>query len=198
MIRKGILLKIFALTVLVAFTLPATAADSYKLDASHSSVEFSVKHMLISNVKGAFDKFEAVIAYDPDNIENSSVEVTIAVESIDTKNEKRDDHLRSADFFDSENHPSITFKSKKIVKKGDGYVAAGTLTMRGVSKEIELPFVLNGPVANPWGQTVIGIEIEYELDRQDYGLNWNKTMDNGGLVVSDDVKIEINLEAVKS
>jgi polyisoprenoid-binding protein YceI len=195
---KAILFNLFAVAALVVVSSPVTAADAYKIDPAHSSVEFSVKHMVISNVKGSFDEFEAAIAYDPNNIENSSVEVTIPVKSINTKNEKRDDHLRSADFFDAENHPNITFKSSKIQKKGDGYVAVGTLTMHGVAKEIELPFVLNGPVVNPWGQTVIGIEIEYELDRQDYGLKWNKTMDNGGLVVGDDVKIEINLEAAKS
>jgi polyisoprenoid-binding protein YceI len=154
--------------------------------------------MLISNVKGSFDEFDAKITYDPENIENSSVDVSISVASIDTKNEKRDDHLRSNDFFDAENHPAITFKSKKIEKKGDGYVAAGTLTIRGVSKEIELPFTLNGPVTNPWGQTVMGIEIEYEIDRKEYGVKWNKTMDNGGLVVGDEVKVEINLEVTKS
>ena len=119
--------------------------------------------MVISNVKGTFDKFDCAIKFDPDNIANSSVEVTIDVASIDTKDEKRDEHLRGEDFLHASKHPDITFVSKKIAKKGDGYVAAGTLTIRGVSKEVELPFVLNGPIVNPWGQTVIGIEIDGEL-----------------------------------
>jgi polyisoprenoid-binding protein YceI len=191
-------ISILAAAFASVLAITASAADDYKIDAAHSSIEFSVKHMVISNVKGTFDEFDAAIEYDPDNIENSSVEVTISVASVNTRNQKRDDHLRGGDFFDAGAHPDITFKSKKITKKGDGYVAAGTLTIRGVSREIELPFTLNGPITNPWGQTVIGVEIEYQLDRQDYGVTWNKTMDNGGLVVGDDVKIEINLEAAKS
>jgi polyisoprenoid-binding protein YceI len=189
-VTAAVLLSVFAVT--------ASAADQYTLDTAHSSIEFSVKHMLISNVKGTFDEFDATIMYDPDNIGNSSVEVSISVASVNTKDKKRDDHLRSDDFFDAANHPQITFKSKKVEKKGDGYVAVGTLTIRGTSKEVELPFTLNGPINNPWGQTVMGIEIEYELDRQEYGIKWSNKMDNGGLVVGDDVKIEINLEAKKS
>lgn len=187
-----------SVVLLSVLTATVSATDKYTLDSAHSFIEFSVKHMLISNVKGTFDEFDATIIYDPENIGNSSVEVSISVASINTKNEKRDDHLRGDDFLDAGNHPSITFKSKKVEKKGDRYVAAGTLTIRGISKEVELPFTLNGPITNPWGQTVMGIEIEYEIDRQDYGVKWNKTMDNGGLVAGDDVKIEINLEATKS
>jgi polyisoprenoid-binding protein YceI len=190
--------SIFAAVMLVVIASVASAGDAYKSDLTHSSVEFSVKHMVISNVKGTFDQFEAVINYDPDNMEKSSVDVSIDVSSIDTRDEKRDGHLKSPDFFDVENHPNITFKSDKIVKKGDGYAAVGTLTIRGVAKKIELPFQLNGPVQNPWGQTVIGIVINFELNRKDYDVKWNKTMDNGGVVVGDDVKIEINLEAKKS
>jgi polyisoprenoid-binding protein YceI len=188
--------------VAAALVLPAGqtayAADSYEIDFAHSSVEFSVKHMMVSNVKGAFETFSGAISYDPEQIENSSVEFAIDVSSVDTRNEKRDDHLRSEDFFDAKSHPEMTFKSKKIRKTDDGYVADGTLTIRGVSREVSLPFELNGPVNNPWGQTVMGIVVEYKLNRKDYGLVWNKTMDNGGLVVGDDVKVEINLEATRS
>lgn len=194
--------KLFAVLTVAALSVSiaggVSAADQYGIDIVHSSIQFSVKHMLISNVKGTFDKFDGVIKYDPENIANSSVEVTIDVASINTKDQKRDDHVRSEEFLDASKHPNITFKSNKIVKKDDGYVAVGTLTIRGVSKEVELPFVLNGPITNPWGQTVIGIEIEFKLNRQDYGVKWNKTMDSGGLVVGDDIKIEINLEATKS
>lgn len=184
--------------VLVAVVAGASAADKYTVDPVHSSVEFSVKHMVITNVKGTFDKFDAVIMYDPENIENSSVDVSIDVSSINTKDDKRDEHLRSADFLDASNHPEITFKSDAIKKKGEGYVAIGTLTIRGVSKKIELPFELNGPVTSPWGQVVLGIEAEFELNRKEYNVNWNKTLDNGGLIAGDDVKVEINLEAKKS
>mgnify|MGYP003574431898 FL=1 len=184
--------------VLFAFVSAAPAADKYAVDPSHSSVVFAVKHMVISNVLGSFDKFDAVIMYDPENIENSSVEVSIDVASVNTKDEKRDEHLRSADFFDAGAHPAITFKSENIKKKGDQYVAVGALAIRGVSKQIELPFTLNGPITNPWGQVVMGVEIEFELNRKDYNVKWNKTMDSGGLVVGDDVKVVINLEAKKS
>jgi len=192
----------FLITLVVALvaltTQSASAADSYAIDITHSSIEFSVKHMMISNVKGTFDTFTGSIMLDPKNIENSSVDISIDVSSVDTRDEKRDNHLRSADFFDSENHPAITFKSDKVTKKGDGYVASGTLVLHGVSKKVDIPFVLNGPIQNPWGQTVIGIELEYKMNRKDYGLEWNKAMDNGGVVVGDEVKIEINLEATKS
>jgi polyisoprenoid-binding protein YceI len=187
------------LTAVVAVLAGGASADNqYTFDKAHSSIEFAVKHMVISNVKGTFDDFDGVIKYDPDNIENSSVEVSIKVASVNTKNQKRDDHLRSADFFDVEQHPEITFKSSKIKKTGDGFAAVGTLTIRGVSKEVELPFALNGPITNPWGKSVVGIEIDYELNRHHYGVKWNQTLDSGGVVVGDDVKIEINLEAIKS
>ena len=196
--RQALIAGIVSAAVLFAFAATAPAADKYTVDPIHSSVEFSVKHMVITNVKGSFDKFDAVIMYDPDNMANSSVDVSIDVASVNTKDEKRDDHLRSEDFFDAAKHTNITFKSDKIKKTGDQLVAVGTLTIRGVSKQIELPFTLNGPITNPWGQTVIGVEIEFELDRKDYNVKWNKTMDSGGVVVGDNVKIEINLEAKKS
>ncbi len=187
-----------AVVVLVASAVMAAPGDEYTSDAAHSSIEFSVKHMVITNVKGTFDKFDAVIMFEPENLDQSSVEVSIDVASINTRDEKRDEHLRSPDFFDAAKFPTITFKSSKITKKGDDYIAAGTLTIRGVSKEVEFPFQLNGPITNPWGQIVMGIELDFEIDRKDFGVNWSKTMDNGGLVVGDDVKIEINLEAKKS
>jgi polyisoprenoid-binding protein YceI len=194
--RNFLLILVLALVALTAQSAPA--ADSYAIDTAHSSIGFSVKHMMISNVKGTFGTFSGSISLDPENIENSLVEISIDVSSVDTRNEKRDDHLRSADFFDATNHSAITFTSDKVMKKGDGYVVSGTLVMHGVSKKVDMPFELNGPVQNPWGQTVIGIELEYKLNRKDFGLEWNKAMDNGGVVVGDEVKIEINLEATKS
>jgi polyisoprenoid-binding protein YceI len=128
----------------------------------------------------------------------SSVEVTISTASVNTKHEKRDGHLKSPEFLSVEEYPTITFKSTKVMKHGDGFVAVGDLTIRGVTKTIELPFVINGPVQNPWGQTVMGIESEYKLNRHDYGVSWSQKMDNGGLVVADDVTIELQIEATKS
>lgn len=174
----------------------AHAQDVYTIDPVHSSVGFKVKHMMVSDVRGSFASFSGAVNLDPKSIEASSVEVTIETASISTHNEKRDGHLKSPDFFDAEKFPTITFKSKKITKKGDGWVAVGDLTMRGVTKEIELPFTLSGPVsAGP--ASIIGVSAAMELNRQDFGISWNKTLDAGGVVVSDKVKIEIELEAKK-
>jgi polyisoprenoid-binding protein YceI len=191
------LVSLLAVAVAVALAGSATAADKYLFDKAHSSIEFSVKHMVVSNVKGTFDTFDGAIMYDPADIEKSSVDITIAVAGINTREAKRDEHLRSPDFFDAAKYPNITFKSSKIKKTDNGLVAVGTLTIRGVSKEVELPFTLNGPVVNPLGKTVIGVELAYQLNRRDFGVSWNKTLDAGGVVVGDDVKIEINLEATK-
>ncbi len=121
-------LTILAVALVALTAQSASAADSYAIDTAHSSVEFSVKHMMVSNVKGTFDTFTGSIMMDPENIENSSVDISIDVASVDTRNQKRDDHLRSADFFDAANHPAITFKSDKVKKKGDGYILNGLKT----------------------------------------------------------------------
>ncbi len=192
---KSVLLSAAA-GLLVAGT--AFGADSYKIDTAHSSVGFSVKHMVITNTKGNFKDFSGEILFDPKNVTKSSVKVTIKAASIDTDNADRDKHLRSGDFFDAETHPEITFVSKKVEKKGDGYLLTGTLTLRGVSKEVSFPFTLTGPVQDPWGNTRIGAEAGLTINRQDYGVSWNKTLDTGGVLVGDNVKIELAVEAVKS
>jgi polyisoprenoid-binding protein YceI len=174
----------------------ASAQDIYTIDPVHSSVEYKVKHMMVSDVKGSFETFSGTITFDPANIEKSSVDVTIESASVSTDNEKRDGHLKSADFFDVEKFPTITFKSKKVAKKGDGFVATGDLTIRGVTKEIELPFTLAGPVsAGP--ASIIGVSAAIAINRQDFGVSWNKTLDAGGVVVSDNVRIELEVEAKK-
>jgi polyisoprenoid-binding protein YceI len=184
---------------LMAVCGPALAgADTYQIDTSHSGVEFKVRHMLVTNVKGQFDTFEGTISYDAENVENSSVEVTIQTASINTRNEKRDKHLQSGDFLAAEEFPTITFKSTTVKKEGDGFVAVGDLTIRGVTKEVEIPFEIAGPVTNPWGQQVIGVEGRLTINRMDYGAKWNKAIETGGAVVSEEVKIELNIEAAKA
>ncbi|HXV13882.1 MAG TPA: YceI family protein [Candidatus Krumholzibacteria bacterium] len=180
----------------VVFAPAAQAQDTYTIDPVHSSTSFKVKHMMVSDVKGAFETFSGAITLDPKNVENSSVEVTIESASISTRNEKRDGHLKSADFFDVEKFPTITFKSKKIAKKGESWVAVGDLTIRGVTKEIELPFTLSGPVS-AGNASIIGVSASTEINRQDFGVSWNKTLDAGGVVVSDKVRIELEVEAKK-
>lgn len=188
---KKMFIALFATMMLASSSF---AAEEYKTDRAHSSVEFTVRHFMINKVRGEFKDFTANATYDAEDMSAWSVTATIQTASIDTENEKRDDHLRSADFFDAANNPEITFKSKSITKEGDGYVAIGDFTMRGVTKEIKLPFEITGQITDPWGNKRIGIEASLTINRQDYGVSWSKSMDNGGLVVSDEVKIELNME----
>ncbi|MFC1543974.1 YceI family protein [Gemmatimonadota bacterium] len=162
-------------------------------DYDHSQIGFSVKHMVIATVKGKFREFDGQIRYDAENPENSTINVTIDVASVDTENEKRDDHLRSPEFFDVEQFPHMSFKSVRIEAQADGFVAVGDLTIRDVTRRIEMPFELLGPVS-AMGQTRYAAEASVEINRKDFGVNWNMALDNGGLVVSDKVKIEIYVE----
>lgn len=182
--------------VLLAATGAPAETSAYTIDASHSSVGFKVRHMMVSDVRGSFGALSGTINLDPANIEASSVEVTIDATTITTYNEKRDGHLKSPDFFDVAQYPTITFKSKKVMKKGESWVAVGDLTMRGVTKEIELPFTITGPVAV--GQkSLIGVSASTKINRQDFGVSWNKNLDAGGVVVSDMVTVELEVEAAK-
>ncbi|MCM8794275.1 MAG: YceI family protein [Candidatus Omnitrophica bacterium] len=194
-------MKIRAMALVLAFGMvfagPVLAADRYAIDASHSTVGFAVKHLVISTVRGSFGELSGEIMYDEQDISNSSVSVVIKAASIDTNHSDRDTHLKSADFFDVEAFPEITFKSTRVEKTPQGSLCTGILTMRGVSKEITIPFEMTGPVKDPWGNTRIGVEAELTLDRQDYGIKWNKTMDSGGLVVGNTVKIQISVEGIK-
>ncbi len=190
---------LFALAAVltVGLAAPVLAADTYVLDAAHSNVGFAVKHLVISTVSGHFSDVSGEIQYDEADIMKSSVSVTIKTSSINTNNGKRDDHLRSADFFDAENNPEITFKSNSIEKEGDGTVAVGTLTIKGVSKEVRLPFEITGKIKDMSGNNKIGVEGSLTINRQDYGVSWSKTMDNGGLVVGNVVKISFSVEAAQ-
>ena len=174
----------------------AFAADAYKLDKSHTTVGFKVRHLVISNVRGEFTDYDATILLDENDITKSSMQGTIKAASVNTNHEKRDKHLRNPDFFDADQYPDITFQSKRIEKNGDSYVMVGDFTMRGVTKEIQLPFTLTGPIMHR-NKTRIGFEAELVINRQDYGMQYNKLADTGGLVVSNKVTIELNGEATK-
>ena len=173
----------------------AWAADTYTIDPSHSSIGFSVKHMVVSTVTGAFGDFTGNVTYDPADMAAFKADAAIQVKSIDTRQPKRDDHLRSADFFDAEKFPTITFMAKKLDKEGAQMLMAGDLTMKGVTKEVSVSVSIEGPVKGMGGASVIGLSGSFILNRQDYGVSWNKTLDNGGFVVSNDVKVDINIEA---
>jgi polyisoprenoid-binding protein YceI len=174
------------------------ALDTYKVDPAHASVNFSIEHMVINTVHGRFRQFEGSITVDPDNgnaLKGASG--TIQVKSIDTDIEKRDNHLRSPDFFDAEKFPTITFESTEIKKDGSEQVLVGKFTMHGVTKDVSLPFKLKGPIKGPMGNTIVGLEVNAKLNRKDYGLTWNKAIEAGGLMVGEDVTIQINAELVK-
>lgn len=191
--------KSFLSLLMILIALPGTsfALDTYTIDTSHSVVEFGVTHMVIAKVKGKFTDFEGTIKYG-DNFKDWQIEGEIKVASINTANEKRDDHLRNADFFAVDKYPTITFNSKSMVKKGDGYVCVGDFTMRGVTKEVQVPFKITGVIKDPWGGTRLGLEATLKLDRQDYGVSYNTPLDSGGVAIGNEIDIAIFVEAVKA
>jgi polyisoprenoid-binding protein YceI len=197
-------MKWFARTTLAVtfatllFAAPALATDTYTIDTAHSNVTFEIRH-LMSTVNGTFDDFGGTFVIDWDNPSASTVEFTISAASINTRNEKRDEHLRSPDFFDVATHPDITFKGSEITKvDGNTYHVHGTLTMRGVAKKVTLPVTYLGEAVDPWGNTKAGFEVETDLDRKEYGIIWNKTLDAGGMILGDEVEIEIDLQMAKN
>ena len=176
--------------------LQAAAAETYRIDKNHSEVGFQIRHLL-TKVRGAFADVEGAITLDREAAENSSVSITIQAASIDTNNSRRDNHLRSADFFDVEKYPLITFESSKVVKTGDdSYDVTGKLTIRDTSKEVTLPVSFLGSMKDNRGVLRAGFETEITINRQDFGLVYNRALEAGGLLLGDDVKITINLETI--
>lgn len=173
-----------------------TGTRTYAIDKSHSEAIFQVRHLL-TKVRGRFSDFTGAIQFDEANPERSSVQFTVNTTSIDTAEPDRDKHLRTADFFDVENHPQITFTSTGIVKRGaETFDVTGNLTLHGVTKEITLPVSHLGKAKDPWGNERLGFEAETTLNRKDYGLNWNAALETGGFLVGDEVKISIQIQAV--
>lgn len=173
--------------------------DVWVFDSSHTTAEFSARHMMISRVKGLFQKTEGKIYGTPDDWENAKAEVEIDVSSIYTRDEQRDGHLKSPDFFDAENHPTIRFETTGIKANGDDdYVVKGNLTIRGVTKEIELKGQFEGKVdKDPWGFERVGFSVEGKVNRQDFGLKWNTILETGGVMVGDMINISVHVEATK-
>jgi polyisoprenoid-binding protein YceI len=190
---------ISAVALAGALSLPATAATStWQIDPNHSSAQFAVRHLAISTVRGAFTRVNGTVQLDDKDISKSSVEVTIDAASVDTRVEARDKDLRSDHFFDVEKYPTITFKSTKVQQIEPGKLkVTGDLTIHGVTKAVVLD--LEGPTApvkDPWGNQRAAVNATTKLNRQDFGVKWNATMDGGGLVVGDDVAITIDAEMV--
>jgi polyisoprenoid-binding protein YceI len=170
---------------------------AWQIDSSHSQVTFSVRHMMISNVHGRFEKFEGVVNFDETNPTQSSVDIHIDAASINTRDEKRDGHLRSPDFFDAAKYPEITFKSKRIEKVDDSHGKIfGDLTMHGVTHEVVLTTEYSGQ-NSIWGRTSAGFDASTRINRKLWGLNWNQALESGGLLVGEDININIELEIVK-
>ena len=172
-------------------------AHAWEIDMAHSEMGFTVKHMVVAKVNGKFRDFSGTVSFDENNVSDTKISGIIQTASIFTDNEKRDGHLKGPDFFDVEQYPEIKFESKKVVMEDDNHVVVGDLTMRGVTKEIRISMDLSGPIKDPWGATRLGIEGHANINRQDFGIKWNNTMDNGGLVVSDDVVLNLHVELVK-
>ena len=176
---------------------PAADPNAYTIDAGHAEIGFKVRHFTVSYVRGNFNEFAGTIRYNPEELADSGVEVEIVGASIDTDHQQRDEHLRSPDFLDVENHPTLVFKSTKVEKSDDGYTLTGDLTMRGVTKEVSFPFEMVGPITDPLGLQRIGVEGSLTIDRRDWGLEWSRAMETGGLFVGHEVKIELSAEATR-
>lgn len=173
---------------------------TWKLDPAHSSAEFKIKHMMISNVKGSFTGLTGTLIEDKNDPTRSSVEATIDIATINTGDAGRDTHLKSADFFEQEKHPQMTFKSTKVEKKGEGeYKVSGDLTLHGVTKPVT--FHVEGPTApgkDPWGNTRIGLEATTKINRKDFGLSWNAALETGGILVGEEVQITIDAQFLQA
>ncbi len=180
-----------------ASSVPASAPEIYAIDKGHSEAAFQVRH-LVTKVRGRFTDFEGVIRLDRERPGMSSVVFSIDAASVDTDVADRDTHLKSPDFFDVAKHPRITFVSSRITPRGDDrYDVTGTLTIRGVAREVTLPVAFLGSARDPWGNERSGFELETKLDRKDYGIIFNAALDNGGLLLGDEVRITINIEAIR-
>jgi polyisoprenoid-binding protein YceI len=171
----------------------------WNIDPTHSTAEFSIRHLMITNVKGRFGALSGTVDFDAASPEASKIDVTIDATSIDTRDEKRDGHLKSADFFEVEKYPTITFASKKITKSDDGFHAVGDLTMHGVTKEVTLE--VEGPSSvtkDPWGNNRIGASATAKINRKDWGLSWNGALEAGGVLVGEQVKINIEVSMTEA
>lgn len=176
----------------------ATGTSTYVLDGSHTQAQFKVRHMMITNVTGEFKNIEGTFNYNPNDPALSQVEIKIDASSIDTRDTNRDAHLKSADFFDIEQYPNLTFSSKKFEKTSDGYKVTGDLTIRDTTKEVVLD--VEGPtdeIKDPWGNSRIGVVASTKINRKEFGLNWNVALEAGGFLVGEDIRINIEAEFTK-
>jgi polyisoprenoid-binding protein YceI len=193
-------MKTLGITLLVGALLSASTvlATEYTIDPDHSSIGFKVGHLGISSVKGQLGKFQGTFRYDPQNVKTSQTTAKIQTESINTSNKKRDDHLKSPDFLDAPKFPTIEFTSKEVQALSDkGFKLLGDLTIRGITQPVVLDVTPLGTVTDPWGNERAGFTATTKINRKDFGITWNKTMDTGGLVVGETVDVELEVEGIK-
>lgn len=179
---------------------PLAATTTWNIDPVHSVAEFKVKHMMISNVKGQFTGVKGSLSLDENDLTKSELEATIVVASINTRDAQRDTHLKSADFFDVEKFPTLSFRSTRVTRSGEGeLVVAGDLTIHGVTRKVE--FMVEGPTPpakDPWGNTRLGLSATAKINRKDFGLTWNAALETGGILVGDEVTITLDVQFVKA
>lgn len=170
------------------------ATTKWTIDPTHSEVGFKVKHMMFTNVSGQFDTYDATITTEDFDFETSKIEFSANIDSINTGNSDRDNHLKSADFFDAEKNPKLTFVSSSLVKKGDDHELTGELTINGITKTVKLDTEVSGLLKDPWGNTKVGLNATGKINRTDFGLTWNSALETGGVLVSEEVKLNIELQ----
>ncbi len=187
--------RIIAIFVVLLFAAMSSYAATYQVDAVHSQVHFTVPHLMFFKVRGEFTDYAGTVEVD-ENQKITAAVATIKVASINTREAKRDAHLRSADFFDADNHPEMKFSSTRVEYKGDEVTVHGKLTIRGVTRDVALKGRYLGQNTDPWGNVRAGFEASTKINRQDYGLTWNKALETGGVVVGDEVEIGVEVEAI--
>ena len=171
--------------------------STYKIDTAHSDITFKVKHLMITNVSGSFTKFDATMESEAADFSDAKISFEADVNSITTNNEQRDSHLKSDDFFAAEKFPTLSFVSKNLVKKGDDYVLSGDLTIRDITKPVELAVEFGGTMTDPYGLVKSGFEINGKIIRSEFGLTWGAVTEAGGVMVSDEVKLHLNVQMIK-
>ena len=174
------------------------ALTTWNIDASHSGINFIARHMVITKVRGGFSGFKGVLSFDGGDVTKSSVSVTIDASTVDTKEPKRDGHLKSPDFLDTEKFPEITFKSTKVSKEGSSLKVEGDLTIHGVTKSVTIDAENEGQGKDPWGNERIAFTGKTSINREDFGLKWNQVLEAGGLLVSNKIEIELDVQAIKA
>lgn len=173
------------------------STTKWAIDPTHSEIGFKVKHMMFTNVSGKFKTYDAEITTEENDFTKSNINFSADISSIDTNNTDRDNHLKSADFFDADNNPKLTFVSSSLVKSGDDFELTGELSLHGITKTVKLETEVSGELKDPWGNTKVALNLNGKINRTDFGLTWNSALETGGVLVSDEVKLNIELQLLK-